>query len=101
MKKEIKKKMKTYILKRAVYNDIDFPIGTIVKINDPKWEFEVVEGKLKGEKGHIADGVKGYIVDDTKENRTLIKRCFEQEKTLLKQLKQNTKQIEKIPNAVL
>ena len=90
--------MKTYILKTAIYNNIDFPIGTIVKVNNPKWEVEVVEGKLKGEKGHIADGVKGFIVDDTEENRVLIQQCIEHDENLIKQLKQNAKRIKSIPN---
>lgn len=93
--------MKTYILKRPIYNHIDFPIGTVVKVNDPKWEVEVVEGELKGEKGHIADGVEGWIVDDTEENRTLIQRCIEQEENLKKQIQQNWERLSNIPNSAL
>lgn len=91
--------MKTYILKRAVYNDIEFPIGTIVKINDPKWEFEVAEGKLNGKKGHIADGVKGFVIDDTEENRTLIQQYLDQEENLMKQIRKNHERLVNIPNA--
>ena len=91
--------MKTYILKREVYNSIDFPIGTIVKVNDPEWEFEVVEGELIGIKGYIADGMEGWIVDDTNENRALIQQCIEHGENLTKQLRQNYDRIENIPNA--
>lgn len=93
--------MKTYILKRPIYNNIDFPIGTVIKVNDPKWEVEVVEGELKGEKGHIADGVEGWIVDDTEENRALIQQCIEHEENLMKQLKQNSERISNIPNGAV
>lgn len=67
--------MKTYILKRPVYNSVDFPIGTIIKpIKEEFHCFEVVEGDLKGEKGGIADGLDGWIINDTPENRKL---CLE------------------------
>lgn len=88
--------MKTYILKRPVYNYIDFPIGTIVELFEKPThqsmitEAVVVEGELKGEKLCVADGFDGWIVDDTEENRTLIQRCIEQEENLKKQLKQNS-----------
>jgi hypothetical protein len=93
--------METYILKRPIYNQIDFPIGTIVKINDPNWEVEVVEGELKGKKGHIADGVERFIIDDTEENRALIQQYIEHDENLMKQLIQNRDRIENIPNSVL
>lgn len=74
--------MKTYILKYTVCNNVDFPMGTIVKITDDYWGsghnskntgFTVVEGKLKGQKGCVADGLKGYLIEDTSVNRSLIK----------------------------
>jgi len=74
--------MKTYILKYDVYNNIDFPKGTIVKVNDWKWEFEVMEGKLKGEKGHIADGMNGFLLEDIIENRKLFKEFTAEQKKL-------------------
>jgi hypothetical protein len=86
--------MKTYILKRPVYNSIDFPIGTIIKpINEQFYCFEVVEGDLIGKKGQIADGIVGWIADDTEENRILIQRCIEQEENLMKQVKQNSERL--------
>lgn len=102
--------MKTYILKRSVYNNVDFPIGTIVTITDDYWGngnnnkntgFTVAEGELKGEKGCVADGLDGWLVDDIEENRTLIQRYIEQEENLEKQLDQNAERIENIPNCAL
>lgn len=102
--------MKTYILKRSVYNNEDFPIGTIVTITDDYWGkgsndkntgFTVVEGELKGKKGCVADGLDGWIADDTEENRALIQQCIEHDENLKKQLKQNAKRIDNIPNSAL
>lgn len=65
--------MKTFILKYEVRNRINFPVGTIVAItDDDNTKFTVVEGELKGEKGCIADGLKGWLIEDTAENRKLV-----------------------------
>jgi hypothetical protein len=76
------KNMSTYILKYNVYNSIDFPKGTIVKIIDPKWEFEVVKGKLKGQRGNIADGLNGWLLENTTENALLFNNFMSEEKKL-------------------
>lgn len=74
--------MKTYILKYPVYNDIDYPRGTIVKLLDRQHthypSFEVVEGPLKGKIGGLADGLDGWLIEDTVENIRLLK-IFENE----------------------
>lgn len=71
--------MKTYILKYEVFNRINFPVGTIVAITDDYYRssnrntsFTVVEGELKGEKGCVADGFEGWLIEDTPENRKLV-----------------------------
>lgn len=102
--------MKTYILKRVVYNDDEFPIGTIVTITDDYWEngnndkntgFTVVEGELEGKKGCVANGLDGWLADDTKANRSLIQQCIEHMKDIKNQLKRNTELIDSIPNSAL
>lgn len=93
--------MKKYILKQTVYNNIDFPRGTIVKVNDPKWEFEVVSGKLKGQKGNIADGVNGWLLEDTPDNRKLVKEFNDKLKSLKKERSDLYKNWDKIPTAKL
>ena len=79
--------MKTYILKYEVCNTVDFPIGTVVKITDDYWGnntndvntgFTVVSGKLKGEKGYVADGLNGWLIENTITNRKLIKSLLSQ-----------------------
>lgn len=87
---------KTYILKYDCYNDDCFPAGTIVKVNDPKWEFEVVIGKMKGQKGHIADGMNRWLVDNTLKNRNLLKVLIKKEKSLLLKIKKIQKQWKKV-----
>lgn len=69
-------KKKTYILKYAIYNGSPriFLAGLIVEVIDPKWEFRVVKGKMKGMRGNIAGGLNGYLVDNTVQNRNLFKR---------------------------
>lgn len=90
--------MKTYILKSNVHNYETFPIGTIVKhVNEEFACFEVVSGKQKGKKGDIADGLKGWVCDDTPENRELIKECLNKQKELYKQIKINNQRINNIP----
>ncbi len=80
-------KNETYILKNDIYNHIDFPRGTIVKVNDWNWEFEVVKGKLKGEKGHIADGMNGHLLENNIKNKKMIKRFQDTEKKIQKDLR--------------
>jgi len=94
--------MKTYILKRPVYNSVDFPMGTIVKhITEHCRCFEVVEGKQKGEKGDIADGLFEYdfVCDDTQENRKLIKQFQDKEDELEYQRQENYKFLDNIPSS--
>lgn len=75
--------MKKYILKYPVYNNIDFPAGTTIELlNEEHYNFIVTEGKLKGEKGGVADGLEGWLLDDTIENRKLFKK-FEDSKEKL------------------
>lgn len=94
-------KESTYILKRDVYNNETFPTGTIVKpINHEHYCFEVVEGKLKGKKGGIADGLNGWVCDDTKENRKCIKDYLNNKKEINKQLNINTKFNEQLLNNI-
>jgi len=77
-------KTKTYILVRPVYNNLTFPVGTIVKITDDYWGkdnsdneentgFTVVSGKLKGERGCVVDGLDGWLLENNKTNMLLIK----------------------------
>lgn len=62
-----------FILKHAVYNEIDFPIGTIVElIQQNTYGFMVAEGDLKDKKGFVADGLDGYLIADNKKNRKLV-----------------------------
>lgn len=87
-----KKKMKTYILKYDVYNFITFPKGTVVKITDDYWGggssdqkntgFTVTKGKLKGQKGNVADGLNGWLLENTVENRKLLSEFKSKEKSL-------------------
>lgn len=94
--------MKTYILKRTVYNNETFPIGTIVKHTTGTMVcFEVVEGEMKGMKGGIADGLEGWVVDDTPENRTAIKELLNEETYLRNRLKTNSEKMQNIPSAEL
>ena len=89
--------MNTYILKFDVYNDIDFPKGSIVTVIDPKWEFEVVEGRLKGKKGNIADGLNGWLLEDTIENRKLFKEITLKVKKLESAIKRLDKKWRVLP----
>ena len=69
-------KKQTYILKYSVYNgdERNFLAGLIVEVIDPEWEFRVVKGKMKGMRGNIADGLNGYLIENTIQNRNLFKR---------------------------
>ena len=106
----MKTETKTYILKRSVYNNLDFLVGIIVVITDDYWGasgsdtntgFTVVKGKLKGEKGCVADGLFGYICDNTEKNRRAIKNIVDTEKKLIKSIKENDKRFNKITNSIL
>lgn len=90
--------MKTYILKRPVHNDITFPLGTIVKLTNDIFNcFEVVEGDLSGKVGAIADGIDGWLIDDTFENRILTIRHIEHRLNLDQQMKASYSWADKIP----
>ena len=89
--------MNTYILKFDVYNDIDFPKGSIVTVIDPKWEFEVVEGRLKGKRGNVADGLSGWLLEDTLENRMLFKNLISKVKQLESAVNRLDKEWESLP----
>ena len=94
--------MKTYILKRPVYNSEDFPIGTIVKeVKERFYCFEVVSGKLKGKKGQIADGLNGVVCDNTIKNRKIIKQVLDNDKKLRKAIIANNLVIDKIPSSTI
>lgn len=92
---------KTYILKYDVYNSISFEQGTIVKVIDPDWEFEVVEGELKGERGNIADGLNGWLLEDTTKNRKLFANFKSEIRKLQDALKSENKKWDELPAAVL
>jgi hypothetical protein len=94
--------MKTYILKYDVYNSIDFPKGTIVKqINEKFYKFEVVEGDLKGEKGDIADGLSGWLLEDTPENRKILADFLNEKERIEAQIKDLNKRWGDLPAAVI
>ena len=94
--------MKTYILKDDVYNDIDFPKGTIISlINEEYYHFVVTKGKLKGQKGGIADGLNGWLLENTVENRNLVKQFCSEEKRLIKELETLSKNWAKIPTVAV
>lgn len=88
--------MKTYILKYDIHNNVRFPAGTIVKITDDYWGgndesntgFTVAEGELKGKKGHVVNGLDGWLLEDTKENRKAVKNLYDKQKEIEKM--QNT-----------
>ena len=91
--------MKTYILKRDVWNDILFPMGTIVTPCEGVMVcFEVVEGNLIGKKGGIADGLfkHDFACDDTPINRELIADIIQTEKDLKLALQKNDRRIHSI-----
>lgn len=97
--------MKTYILKYDVYNNTNFPAGTIVIITDDYWGkkdelntgFTVMKGKLKGYQGSVANGLKEYLLDNTSENRNAFKE-FQHEK---KKIKADENSLNKRWNALL
>lgn len=102
---------KTYILKHNVYNSIEFPVGTIVKITDDYWGkrshnepntgFTVVKGKLKGEKGCVSEGLDGWLLDNTAQTRAILKDHKKRESDLKKQLTKLDKEWDAIKTAKL
>lgn len=84
--------MKTYILKFDVNNTGIFPAGTVVKVTDDYWKdgnwkntgFTVVEGKLKGEKGCVINGLQNWLIPDTPENREKILDLIAKQKEIEK-----------------
>ncbi len=102
--------MKTYILKYDVHNFINFPMGTIVTITDDYWGkghndsntgFTVVNGKLKGEKGYVSNGLNGYLLDNNSENKELIKEYKVAMKKLKVVKKDLNKKIDLLPTVKL
>ena len=102
--------MKTYILRLPVFNENDFPKGTIVKITDDYWGknksnpntgFTVIEGELKGKKGCVADGLLGYLLDDTLENRHLIKVLQDEQENIKFLYEQLQKRWDELPKAII
>lgn len=102
--------MKTYILKYDIYNNIDFPKGTIISITDDYWRkghndlntgFTVVSGKLKGEKGCVSAGLNGYLFDNTIENKKLIKNYKSEIKMINRSLKELDKKFDSLPTVKL
>jgi len=97
--------MKRYILKYDVYNNVDFPKGTTVIITDDYWGdkrndstgFTVIKGKLKGEKGCVADGLNGWLLDDTPENKKLIKNHENEITKLENSIKRLNKKWDSLP----
>lgn len=98
-----KQSVKTYILKSDISNfHEEFPMGTIITpIVHDHYCFKVVYGKLREKKGQIADGLDGYIVEDTKKNRETIARVIKKNKELNLAIKKNWKRISNIPDAKL
>ena len=94
-------KPKTYILKREVHNDETFPVGTIIKeYNGVMNNFEVVGGKMKGKRGGVADKLsRGFVCDNTKENRALIKSIISMDKRLKKHINDNYRLLSRIPTS--
>jgi hypothetical protein len=93
--------MKTYFLKYEVINSMVFPAGTIVKVIDPKWEFEVVEGKLKGKRGNIAEGLNGWLIENNITNKDKIETLFKKRKKILKDSIEINKEWEAIESAIV
>lgn len=102
--KNTKKSLKTYILKYNVHNNVTFPVGTIVSItddyfpycNDTNTGFTVVSGKLKGQKGCVANGLKKYLLENTDANKNAIKLKGKEEKKHFKCIDALNKQYDKL-----
>ena len=67
----MKTEKKTYLLKYPVHNGITFPIGSVVvPISGERYDnFKVVSGKYKGKKGCVANGLDGWLIENTETNR--------------------------------
>lgn len=92
--------MKKYILKYTVHNSIEFPAGTTVKLIDSEhYNFVVVKGKLKGKKGCVADGLNGWLFEDTTDNRKSFEQYRKTKKKIEDSLKELNKYWNKLPTA--
>lgn len=103
-------KVKTYILKYPVHNNIEFPKGTIVTITDDFWGkggndlntgFTVAEGKFKGEKGCVANGLNEYLLDDNAKNRKLVEKFEGERKKLHNGITELNKKWDALPTSKL
>ena len=106
----MKTETETYILRHNVNNDILFKRGTIIRITDDYWGdnlddkntgFTVVSGKLKGKKGYVANGLKGWLLENTKENRQKVSNYIKAKKDIQKQLDRLDRDFDLIKTAVL
>ncbi len=102
--------MKTYILKYQVTNMHTFPIGTVVTITDDYYgagrtshntSFTVVEGELKGKKGCVANGLQGWLIDDTPQNRKLIDDFIKKAEHIKILMRNLDSDLEEIPTSEL
>ena len=103
--------MKTYILKYPVHNEHEFPIGTIVTITDDYWGngneelntgFTVVEdGPMKGMKGCVADGLNGYLLENTPENHWEVRDFFSRKAELNRQIEKLNQEWDQLETAKL
>lgn len=99
--------MKTYLLKYPVYNSVDFPTGTVVKILDVggksnNGKFEVMEGELDGEKGEVADTpLTKWLVENTTENRRKLLNLIDKKRLLEEQIEELNNEWENTPTVIL
>lgn len=94
--------MKTYILKYPVYNTIDFPEGTIIElINERMANFKVIEGNLNGEKGFVANGLDGWLIENTHENVDKINQLITRRNAILEEGEKINEEWESIKPAKL
>lgn len=104
------KTVKTFILKYNVLNNDNFPKGTVVKITDDYWGgssdkkntgFTVTQGKLKGKKGCVVDGLEDCLLDNTRENRKAVADFKKQISNLESEIQKLKKDWDKMPTAKL
>lgn len=88
--------MKTFILKYEVCNHIDFPIGTIVKLVDNE-NFMVVEGKLKGQTGCVANGLNGWLMENNSTNKKLLNKFKTEQKKINLKINELDKEWDALP----
>jgi hypothetical protein len=100
----------TYILKYTVSNEDYFIAGTVVTITDdyysdkednPNTGFTVAEGELKGKKGHVADGLQGWLLENTEENRKEFNAIQDESRRLQGLIDALYQRWHEIPNALL